>query len=73
MDEKLYSRVVVNGMSARKLASVIKRCVEMDACGECPYRKQGSDCVNVLMLDAAIAIRRIQKTHEKYVERSRKK
>lgn len=62
---------LVNGMSANKLSTVIKNCMSKDACGTCPYEEDGVECFDHMMLDASIALRRLQKRFDKANERAR--
>ena len=65
---------LVNGKSARQLAVIIEHCTNRDACNTCPYDKKlerGRSCIDFLLADAALAIRRQEKRYEKQRERYR--
>ena len=58
---------LVNGRTARQLAVVMENCVKRDTCGTCPYDKtdtKGRSCVDNLIIDAATALRRMQKRYD---------
>lgn len=63
---------LVNGRSARQIALVMENCTKRDCCNTCPYDKmhdRGKACVDFLLADAALALRRMQKRYEKQRER----
>ena len=63
---------LVNGRSARQMALTMENCVQKDACNTCPYDKKhgkGRSCMDYLLLDAATALRKLQKRYEKQRER----
>ena len=63
---------LVNGRSARQMALTMENCVNKDACNSCPYDKKhgkGRACMDYLLLDAATALRKLQKRYEKQRER----
>ena len=63
---------LVNGRTARQIAVVIDNCIKRDACNSCPYDKKqerGKSCVDFLLSDASLALRRLQKRYEKQRER----
>lgn len=58
---------LVNGYTARQLAVVMEHCVKHDACNTCPYDKKterGKSCMDFLILDGSLALRRLQKRYE---------
>lgn len=63
---------LVNGRTARQLAVVMENCQKRDACNSCPYDKlheRGKACIDFMVADAALALRRLQKRYEKQRER----
>ena len=63
---------LVNGRSARQIALIMENCTKRDCCNTCPYDKmhdRGKACVDFLLADAALALRRMQKRYEKQRER----
>lgn len=63
---------LVNGRTARQIALVMENCTKRDCCNTCPYDKmhdRGKACVDFLLADAALALRRMQKRYEKQRER----
>ena len=63
---------IVNGRSARESALIMENCTKRDCCNTCPYDKlhdRGKACVDFLLADAALALRRMQKRYEKQRER----
>lgn len=63
---------LVNGRTARQLAVVLDNCTKRDCCNTCPYDKmhdRGKSCIDFMIADASLALRRLQKRYEKQRER----
>ena len=63
---------LINGRTARQIALVMENCTRRDCCNTCPYDKlhdRGKSCIDFLIADAALALRRLQKRYEKQRER----
>ena len=58
---------LVNGRTARQLAVVLDNCTKRDCCNTCPYDKmhdRGKSCIDFMIADASLALRRLQKRYE---------
>lgn len=62
--------IVINGMSAKRMSTIIKNCLDKDMCNTCPYQDRGVACFDALMSDAGLALRRMQVKQDKYRERT---
>lgn len=63
---------LVNGKTARQIAVMLDNCTKRDCCNTCPYDKmheRGKGCIDYMLADAALALRRLQKRYEKQRER----
>ena len=63
---------LVNGRTARQIALVMENCTKRDCCNTCPYdalHDRGKSCIDFMIADAALALRRLQKRYEKQRER----
>lgn len=63
---------LVNGRTARQIALVLENCTKRDCCNTCPYdslHDRGKSCIDFMIADAALALRRLQKRYEKQRER----
>lgn len=65
--------IIINGMSAKRISTIIKNCIHKDMCNSCPYFDKGMLCFDSLMTDAGTALRRMQNKQDKYRQRAEKR